>query len=174
MSVPFAHLSLRRQAVWVVACRSVGVVATLASNVLAARLLGPAEFGAYLLVTTVIALGGLLAMAGLNEAALRFISESLALRKLSLARAYVRRTLSRAGISSAIASIVVTVGFAALVLATRNSSQPAALLALVAVGIAVLAWQQLGAELLRAFGDLRLASLFSGGQTGGPVSNLLF
>ncbi|HMC12382.1 MAG TPA: lipopolysaccharide biosynthesis protein [Pirellulaceae bacterium] len=174
MSIPFVHLPLRRQAVWVVTCRIVGVAATLASNILAARLLGPAEFGAYLLVTTVIALGGLLAMAGLNEAALRFISESLALGKLSLARAYVRRTLSRAGISSAIASIVVTVGFAALVLATRNSSQPAALLALVAVGIAVLAWQQLGAELLRAFGDLRLASLFSGGQTGGPVSNLLF
>ena len=27
--------------------------------------------------------------------------------------------------------------------------------------------------MLRGFGNLRVASLFSGGQTGGPVSNLL-
>ena len=50
-------------------CRIIGIVATLGSNILAARLLGPAEFGTYLLITTVIALGSLLAMAGLNEAA---------------------------------------------------------------------------------------------------------
>src|SRR5438105_7619003 len=111
MTIPFAHLSLRRQAVWVVACRSVGIVATLASNVLAARLLGPAEFGAYLLVTTVIALGSLLAMAGLNEAALRFVSESLALAKPDLARAYMRRALLIAAAASALAAATVTSGF---------------------------------------------------------------
>src|SRR5689334_16549815 len=102
---PFARLSLKQQAMWVVACRAVGIAATLASNILAARLLGPAQFGTYLLVTVVIALG--------------------------------------------------------------------ILLVLIAAGILLLAWQQLGAELTRAHGELRLASLFSGGQAGGPVSNVL-
>jgi O-antigen/teichoic acid export membrane protein len=168
------HQPLQRQAIWVVACRVVGIAATLASNIVAARLLGPAEFGAYLLVTTVIALGSVLAMAGLNEAALRFISESLAHGKTGLARAYLMRSLKTASIASVLAAIVATSGFLLLRAATGQSEQSLALLALVAVGVTVLAWQQLGAELVRAYGDLRLASLFSGGQTGGPLSNLLF
>jgi O-antigen/teichoic acid export membrane protein len=174
MTIHVANSQLQRQAIWVVGCRIVGITATLASNVLAARLLGPAEFGTYLLVTTVIALGSLLAMAGLNEAALRFISESLGLGRHGRAAAYVRRAIGTAAIASIIASAVVTVGFAGFLFATRQSFHSLGLLALVAIGIIVLAWQQLGAELLRAYGNLRLASFFSGGQTGGPVSNILF
>jgi O-antigen/teichoic acid export membrane protein len=168
------HLHLRRQAVWVVGCRTIGIVATVASNILAARLLGPGEFGTYLLATTVIALGSLLAMVGLNEAALRFISESLGLGRQGRAAAYARRALGTTAIASATASIVVTAGFAAFLLGTRPSLNLLALLALVALGIVVLAWQQIGAELLRAYGNLQMASFYSGGQTGGPVSNLVF
>ena len=113
-------------------------------------------------------------MAGLNEAALRFISESLALGETGLARAYLNRSLKTVVFASGLAAIVATGGFAVLRIASGNAQQPLALLALVAVGVTVLAWQQLGAELLRAYGDMRLASLFSGGQTGGPLSNLLF
>jgi O-antigen/teichoic acid export membrane protein len=170
--VPNSHL--RRQAVWVVGCRIIGIAATVASNILAARLLGPGEFGTYLLATTVIALGSLLAMVGLNEAALRFISESLGLGQQAQAAAYSRRAIRTAAIAAVIASVLVTAGFAAFLTATRPSSNLAALLALVAIGIIFLAWQQLGAELLRAYGNLRLASFFSGGQTGGPVSNVVF
>jgi O-antigen/teichoic acid export membrane protein len=174
MTSVVANSHLRRQAVWVVACRLVGVAATVASNILAARLLGPGEFGTYLLATTVIAMGSLLAMVGLNEAALRFISESLGLGRQARAAAYMRRAIGTTAIASVIASIVVTAGIAAFLLATRSSFNLFALLALVAMGIIVLAWQQLGAELLRAYGHLRMASFFSGGQTGGPVSNLVF
>jgi O-antigen/teichoic acid export membrane protein len=174
MTTLHSHQPLRRQALWVVACRVVGIAATLASNIVAARLLGPAEFGAYLLVTTVIALGSVLAMAGLNEAALRFISESLAHAEFGLARAYLNRSLKTAAIASALAAIVAAGGFALLRATPSQSQQSLAMLALVAVGVTVLAWQQLGAELVRAYGDIRLASLFSGGQTGGPLSNLLF
>src|SRR6266567_6321822 len=117
MTIPLVHPPLRRQAVWVVACRIVGIAATLAANILAARLLGPAEFGTYLLVTTVIALGGHLAMAGLNEAALRFIAESLALGRFTLARAYLARSLATTAVASAVASIAVACGFAAFLFA---------------------------------------------------------
>jgi O-antigen/teichoic acid export membrane protein len=165
---------LRRQAVWVVGCRIIGIGATLASNIVAARLLGPAQFGAFLLVTTVIALGSLLAMAGLNEAGLRFIAESLALGNSAQAEAYLRRTLTIAAITSTAAAVVVTGGLVAVWAFTEHPAQPVTLLLIVAAGIALLAWQQLGAELIRAHGDLRLASLFSGGQAGGPASNLLF
>jgi O-antigen/teichoic acid export membrane protein len=174
MRVPITSAPLRRDALWVVGCRVVGIGATLASNILAARLLGPAEFGTYLLVTTIIALGSLAGMAGLNEAALRFISESLGFAKRVRAAAYARRAVRIGAIASLAACTISTVAFASFLMATRRSLPPAALLILAAVGIVVLAWQQLGAELLRAFGNLKLASFFSGGQTGGPVSNLLF
>ncbi len=174
MMTSLPNQPLRRQALWVVACRVVGIVATLASNIVAARLLGPAEFGVYLLVTSVIALGSVLAMAGLNEAALRFISESLAHGKTGLAQAYLQRSLKTAAFASVLAAIVATGGFALFRAFAPSPQQSLALLALVAVGITALAWQQLGAELVRAYGDIRLASLFSGGQTGGPLSNLLF
>ncbi len=170
--VPNSHL--RRQAVWVVGCRIVGIAATVASNILAARLLGPGEFGTYLLATTVIALGSLLAMVGLNEAALRFISESLGLGRQAQAAAYARRAIGTMAIASLVASVLVTAAFATFLLATRSSSNLALLLVFVGIGIVLLSWQQLGAELLRAYGNLRVASFFSGGQTGGPVSNVVF
>jgi O-antigen/teichoic acid export membrane protein len=173
MDASSTSVSLRRQAVWVVACRIIGIAATLASNILAARLLGPAQFGTFLLVTTVIALGSLLAMAGLNEAGLRFIAESLALGNSGRAEAYLRRTLTIAAVTSAAASVVVTGGLVVVLALASRPAEPFMLL-IVAAGIALLAWQQLGAELIRAHGDLRLASLFSGGQAGGPASNLLF
>src|SRR3954454_475245 len=100
MSSIVAISYLRRQAVWVVGCRIVGIAATVASNILAARLLGPGEFGTYLLATTVIALGSLLAMVGLNEAALRFISESLGLGRQARAAAYTRWAVGTTAITS--------------------------------------------------------------------------
>src|SRR5690349_14570197 len=148
MRVPVTSTHLRRDALWVVGCRVVGIGATLASNILAARLLGPAEFGTYLLVTTIIALGSLAGMAGLNEAALRFISESLGLAKRGRAAAYARRAVRIGAFASLAACAVSTIAFAGFLVATRRSLPPVALLVLAAVGILVLAWQQLGAELL--------------------------
>src|SRR5690242_4606652 len=164
--------SLKRQALWVVGCRVVGIAATLASNIVAARVLGPAQFGTYLLVTVIIALGSLIGMAGMNEAALRFIAESLALERFGLARLYTRRALALAAIVSVLSAV-----FMCLAVAwwgrVAPDANPQVMLALIGAGIVLLAWQQLGAELTRAHGELRLASLFSGGQAGGPISNLL-
>src|SRR5690242_19485282 len=164
--------SLKRQAVWVVGCRVIGIAATLASNIVAARVLGPAQFGTYLLVTVIIALGSLLGMVGMNEAALRFISVSLALEKLGLARSYMRRALSLAAIASVLSAVIIcaSVGIWGRVAPDANQQ---VILALIGAGVVLLAWQQVGAELTRAHGELRLASLFSRGQAGGPISKLL-
>ena len=170
---PHPHSPSRRQAAWVVAWRVVGIATTFAANILAARLLGPVEFGSYLLVMTIIALGGLLGMAGLNEAGLRFIAESLALDKHGLARAYLQRVLSTVAIASLVAAVITAACVLLFQIGTARFHEPALLIAVAGVGVIVLAWQQISAESLRGFGDLRSASLFSGGQTGGPISNLL-
>lgn len=164
----------RLGALWVVGARVVGIGATLGGNILAARLLGPAEFGVYLVLSTIVAFGSILAMGGLNEAGLRLLGESLALGDGASARQVLRRVLKLGLVTSLVAAVVVSCAAAwvgPLPLVVRQS-----LLALVLLGVAMIAlgWQQLSAELLRGLGDLRLASLFSGGQTGGPISNLLF
>src|SRR3954470_22001036 len=121
------HQPLSRQAVWVVGCRIIGIAATLASNVLVARLLGPGEFGTYILITTVMALGGLVAMAGLNEAALRFVCESLAHANPWLARAYRNGALRVSMLAAIVACISVT-AVLALFLAGKPITNSTALL----------------------------------------------
>ena len=56
----------------------------------------------------------------------------------------------------------------------RSFNNPLWLIALTSGGMMLLAWQQVTAESLRGYGELGRASLYSGGQSGGPVSNLLF
>ena len=174
MSDVFSPSALVSGAAWVAGCRIVGILATLAANILVARLLGPAEFGTYVLATTCVWLGSLVGMAGLNEAGLRFISESLALDRPGVARAYVRRVLRGVGRVSLVSAVVVAAALGGFQWFTGRIPEPQLVAGLVALGIVALAWQQVAAESLRAYGDLRLASLFSGGQSGGPLSNLLF
>ena len=165
---------LSRQATWVVGCRIVSILATLAANVLAARLLGPAEFGRYLFLFSVVVCGGLLGAGGLCDAVLRFTSESLALDRRSLAVAYTRRTMQLGVASTLIAAGVILAALCGFQFATDRLARPVLLLSLTVLALAALAWQQLASETLRAWNNLKLASLFSGGAAGGPLSTLLF
>ncbi|HEX4149733.1 MAG TPA: lipopolysaccharide biosynthesis protein, partial [Pirellulales bacterium] len=172
---PTQNPRLERQAAWVVAWRVIGIVITAAANILAVCLLdSPANFGRYLMLTTVIALGSILAMGGMNEAGLRFISESLGLARERLARTYLRRIALVTLGNSAVVALVIAVGLMAFQLVTGDLSDPVAVIAIATAAVVALSWQQVAAEMLRGYGDLRLASVFSGGQTGGPLSNLLF
>jgi O-antigen/teichoic acid export membrane protein len=158
----------------VVTCRTIGIVATLGGNILAARLLGPAEFGRYLFLSSVAVCGGLLGAAGLSDASLRFSSESLALGRRALAVAYVLRAARLCVVSTLLAAGVTAVGLIAFHLATGRLTQPALLVTLTVFTLAALAWQQLASETLRGWNNLKFASLFSGGTAGGPISTLLF
>jgi O-antigen/teichoic acid export membrane protein len=166
--------SVRSDAVYVVVCRVVGIAATMAGHMLASRWLGPTEYGQFVLLTTVIALGSIFAMKGLNEAGLRFLAESLARGGPQLAQSF----LLRIGWTLLVNSMVATIVFAAAMLLfhtfIRSFNDPFWLIALTSGGMMLLAWQQVSAESLRGYGELGRASLYSGGQTGGPVSNLLF
>lgn len=174
MESPSKEPSLRRQAPWVVGCRIVGILTTLAGNILAARLLGPAEFGLYLFISSVAAFGGLLGSAGLSDAALRFSSESLALGRQALAAAYLRKAALLGLLTTLVAATLVGVGLALFQATTGRFSEPILLVALTMITLVALAWQQLAGDALRGLNNLRLASLFSGGIAGGPVSTLLF
>jgi O-antigen/teichoic acid export membrane protein len=116
----------------------------------------------------------MLAMAGLNEAGLRFVSHCLGLAKPQLARQYLRQCAGWMTVTSAIAVLVISGCLTAWQLATGRLDRPVLYGVLIATTLLALAWQQWAAEMLRGWHELRLASLFSGGQTGGPLSNGLF
>ena len=112
--------------------------------------------------------------AGLSDAVLRFTSQSLALGRRELAVAYIRRT-ARLGVFSTLIAAGVTAGALFTFHATSDRlSQPGLLVLLTVLTLSALAWQQWASETLRGCNNLRLASLFSGGAAGGPVSTLLF
>ena len=169
-----SQTKISHQAAWVVGCRIVGIACTLASNVLVAWLLDPTGVGVFLLVTSVLAFGCLLALSGLSEAGLRFVSEQLGLQQDIQAGNYLKTSLYWA-IGTSLISTGLVVVF--LILFQRFSDHqeitPIAIF-LVGLGVIVLAWQQLAAQLLRGMNELRSASFYSGGQTGGPLSNLFF
>jgi len=168
------HQPMRQQAAWVIVCRVIGILSTLAGNILAARLLGPAEYGRYLFLSSVVICGGMLGGIGLADTVLRFTAESLAVGHAQLAIAYVRRTAVVGMLTTLFAVLVTGTGLLVLEQITGQLEQPAVVIALVVVALSALSWQQLASETLRGWNNLKLASLFSGGITGGPISTLLF
>src|SRR5687768_1811828 len=131
---------LRRGALWIIAWRVVGIVGTMAANVLLARWLGPKEFGSYLFLMSVIAFGGILACSGLSDVSLRSISERLAVGAAGEAAVCLRRIFALAGVTSLLVALV-TAGMLAL----YDSLSPGAvggywIWLFVAVGVAALGW----------------------------------
>lgn len=166
--------SIRSSALWVVSLRIVGIGATFVGMMLATRLLGPAGFGEFTFIKSMIILGGTLGMAGLNESGMRFISESLGLEKPGQALGFLKSIAASVGKYSLISAFLLFAAMAAYQLISNDYEMPWILFGLMAFSVVLLAGQQVAAESLRAYHDLKWASVFSGGQTGGPASNLLF
>ncbi len=165
---------LRTGALWVILGRSLGIGITMLVNVALARWLSPDEFGSFLLLSSVLALASLLAMVGLNQAIVRFISESLGMGDVGRARQSMRLVLAVAMVS--ITSVASLAALALVYFDTSLLGLPSvpALVPMMVAGLVLLALLQLVAEACRSLHELRLASLFSGGQTGGLLSNVLF
>jgi len=165
---------LRLGAAWVIFGRSLGIGVTMLVNIALARWLTPEEFGSFLLLSSVLALATLLAMLGLDAAIVRFVPESLGKGDVARARHAMTLVLGMATVTiSGVAAL------AALVLAYFDATLlglPAVpgLVPMAVTGLVLLAVIQLSAEACRSLHELRLASLFSGGQTGGLLSNILF
>lgn len=164
----------RRGAAWVIAGRTMGIAATMLINVVLARWLSPDDFGLFLLLSSGLGFASLLAMFGLSVAIVRFVPESLG--RGDLARA--RQAMGMICCVSAV-TISATAGLVALGLAYWGSAlfglpNVPAIVPMVAVGVVLLALSQLTGEAFRSLHELRLASLFTGGQAGGLLSSLVF
>ncbi len=158
---------------WAIGGKAGAAVAGVATNALLARMLAPAELGAYFLALSVVSLGAIVGCLGLNRAAVRFVAESLGLDRPRRARRAVRLATALGGLG-AVGSAVAYLLLGPLVAGSLFGS-PAlvAVTGLVAGWIAVSTVQELFAESFRGLHDVRLATLFGGVATGGNSAGLL-
>ena len=161
---------------WAVGGKAGAVVLGLSSNMLLARLLTPGEFGAYLLIVSVVSAGGLIGCLGLNNATTRFVAEGLGLNQPGRTKRVIRAVVVL-GVFGALGS-----GFAYLLVnglleRVFNAPALAAIAGLIAGWIVISTLQELFAETFRGFHDIRLATLFGGltiGNSAGLVTRVLF
>lgn len=137
----------------------------LASNALLARLLSPQDLGTYFLAFSVVLVGGQWG-AGLGQAVVRFVSESIGLDQFARAR----RVLSRALVLGVLGSLVIGTAYSLFGQSIGNDvfNAPAlaAVTGLVAGWMVVSALQVFLSEAHRGFQDIRLATIFGGLSTG--------
>ena len=167
------HRRLLRGGTWVVVGRFLGIGLTLVLNIVLARLLSPSDFGAFLVVLSILGFCATLGRFGLDRALVRFLSESLSRQD----RGRTRRVLV-IGFRLGVIGGTVSGGICALFLGFFGErlfglSQSPFFWLIAGVGLIALALLQLMAEVFRGFHELRFASMFDA-QHSGPLVNLIF
>jgi O-antigen/teichoic acid export membrane protein len=143
-------------------------------NFVLARWLSPADFGSFLLLSSVLALASLLAMLGLNTALVRYVAESLGHQDIARARRSLRLVAAVAAVSVTSVACLTTLVFSLADTRLLGLPSTTGLIPMAVTSLVLLALLQLIAEACRSLHEIRLASLLSGGQTGGLLSNLVF
>jgi O-antigen/teichoic acid export membrane protein len=166
---------LQHAAWWMSAARSLSILLNLAVQVVLARLLSPHDFGSFALLASALSLIAMFGMRGMNDVSVRFIAAEMAIggpsRATRAAKVALRYTLIGLPIVAAVTVLLSMLFGSTLVPGMSQRWDFALLLALGGVALAV---QQVGADSLRGFHELHWASLFSGGQAGGPLCVLIF
>jgi O-antigen/teichoic acid export membrane protein len=154
--------------VWALGGRGVTILTAFAVNALLARLLSPQDLGAYFLAFSVVAVGAIAGALGLNQAAVRFLAESIALGQFKRAR-HALNVVSCLGGLGALGAGLAYLLFGDFL--STNLFQAHALTTVtgcIAGWIAAMSLQTVLAETFRGFHDIRLASIFNG-----PVAGVL-
>ncbi len=170
---PRATASPRMRAAfgWVVGSRVAGILVTLLINVQMARWLSPDDFGSFALMSSAIAFASGLAGLGLSAGVVRFLPESLAVGNFRRASDTLRWSWLLTLLGWAFFGTL-TVCLWPWLCALLGLPVGLRFALIAAVSLGLLGCVQLTSESLRGLHDLRLASLLSGGQTGGLLSNV--
>lgn len=159
---------------WALGGKVGGSAIGLITNALLARMLSPAEFGAYFLALSVISMGAIVGGLGLTKATIRFVAENSALGQPGRARRAVYVTFGLGVLGSLI------VGFGYWLFAGDlvgrylfHSSTLVGITGLMAGWIALSVMQEITAETFRGFHDIRAATLLGGLATGGKSGGII-
>lgn len=148
---------------WSFIAKTLSIISALVINILLVRILTPEEVGTYFLIQSIVTFAAIVARFGLAQTIVRLIAESMA-RNLP---GRVRATLIRAYGITMIGTIIVSGSFYLgvnkwLGLTIFNSILIVSLTNLIALWIAVLAFQTPVSETFRGLLDVRMASFLDG------------
>ncbi|WP_254510591.1 lipopolysaccharide biosynthesis protein [Anatilimnocola floriformis] len=168
--------ALSQSAMWVVIARGWNVAASAALSFLLPRWFGAnvGACGEVLLVLSLVGIAAMIGSFGLPETMIRHVAANLAQGNHSAIRLLVRRC--------GLLLLMTSMTTAALTAAYfwldgfERFHLPGSILLAVVVGSAIvaLAWQMVGAAVLRGMHEVKWANLLSGGQSGGPIAVSLF
>lgn len=163
-----------RGALWALAGRGLGVLATALMVAALPRFLTKEQYGAFSLIMILAMFASIIGTLGLNDGCVRLLAEAAALRNGTRLRYVLRTSLF---LTAGLATITGLVGSAWLVTQNQNIvalTTPTWLFFTVLGMVVLLALQLVTAESLRGLHDIRFASVMSGGGSGGPLATLLF
>jgi O-antigen/teichoic acid export membrane protein len=158
-------LSVRRRLLrgssWVLAGKVVTIPLGFVMNALLARLLTPSELGAYFATFTLVLVGSVVAQLGLDRAAVRFVSTSLALGDPGRARRVIRTIFAVGTVAAVAVGLVLVLGVGGW-LARRvfHSEVMAQVIPIAAGWLVVTALRSLVVETFRGFQQFGLATIF--------------
>lgn len=151
---------------WALGGRIATAFLALATNALLARLLSPAELGAYFLAYSVVLLGTQFGALGLNRSVVRFVAEGVGTGRSGRARRAVWLTLGFGSLGAVGVGLILLVFGDVLGERVFHSPALAAVSGLMAGWAIVLIFQLLLSEIFRGFHDVRLATVFGGSLMG--------
>ena len=145
----------------------------LVTNGLLARMLTPAEFGAYFLALSIVTFGAVIGSLGLTKTVVRFVAESMVLNQYGRTRSAIYLVLA----FTVLGALGVGLGYFLVGDLVGgylfHSSVLVAITALMAGWMALSVVQEVTAETFRGFHDVRMAALLGGLATGGNSSGLV-
>lgn len=164
---------LLRGSAWAFLARMLAVASGFAVQVLLARLLPPAELGAYFLVQSVVAVAAMLAQAGLNRTLIRQIAESLGVGRPGRARgALVKASGLACLLVGAAAGLYALLG-GWLGRSVFDSVAMAGAVAAASTWVAAQALQSLVAGAVRGFHRVGTAAMLDGAIAGVLTASML-
>jgi len=150
---------------WASTGRIAALVGSIGVNAVVARILVPEDVGAYFLIVAVTTILAITSLLGLNQAIVRMIPESLALRRPAEARRAAWVCIAVGAASSFVFGLVLLAVVKPLATDVFSSPPMAGAAVLVALLVPATAIRLLVPEVFRGLHDLRLASLFGDGAT---------
>lgn len=145
-------------------------VGLFAGNVILARLLPPAEYGAYAVVFSVLVIAALIAQFGLNIGIVRFVAAGVATRRFGQARATLRLVAVIGLTAAAAMAVILSLRPGAYLFGTvLNVPMLMGLTPLVGLWVFLYAVKDTAIEGLRAFDRMGWYALLSGAFTNASV-----
>jgi O-antigen/teichoic acid export membrane protein len=168
-SVELIRRRLLSGGTWALSGRVALVFTGLATNALLARLLTPAELGAYFLAFSMVGILASLGALGLKHAVVRFVAESVGLRQYERARRSIKIALVYGSLGAVAVSLTYLFFGGRLASSLFNSPALAAVAGVTSGWILISALQALLVETFRGFHDIRITITLGGVADGNGV-----